>query len=625
MTIIKNQMLALILLLPMLSTSHAGPFKTLDFLQSISGSKIAAGQHNDQKNFHGQATGPGYWTQRVFDITGKYPALWGGDFLFHGNSALRWDMVGEAKRQWNNGAMISIMWHVCPPTQGDSCGWEGGIKSSLNGSQWQDLLSDGGYLNTRWKQRMDSDVVPYLQDLENNGVEVLWRPLHEQNQHVFWWNTGSREDTKALFRLTRDYLTREKGLSNLIWVWDVQDIGDKRNFWDYNPGNQYFDMAALDIYGNGYYDSSFYDTLLGQASGKPVAFGENFQLPNWQVIANQPQMSFFMTWAYGLLEDYNNPPRPTNSEDFIREVYNYPNVITLDEMPGWNDTTPPNTAPNIAYQKPVTVSSTESGDNVAANAVDANGNSRWSSLYNDNEWIYVDLGSQFDIQRVRLDWEAAFARAYKIQLSNDAITWNTIYDTSTGDGSVDDISNLVGSGRYVRINGVQRGTSWGYSLWEFEVYGTATNEDDPTDPTIDVSITLLGDTGKAQLLSNGSRYIRYKAVIENAGSAADVVLTNTFPEGVNLRTISTPVGSCSDDGTHCQIGLLVEGQAVEIIIEVTVTDTQKRPFLAVVTTVSGVDDSDSNNMDSKQFGGALSILILGLMMLSLRRLGEVRG
>jgi hypothetical protein len=89
-------------------------------------------------------------------------------------------------------------------------------------------------------------------------------------------------------------------------------------------------------------------------------------------------------------------------------------------------------------------------------------------MYTDPQWISVDLGSVRTITRVRLNWEAAYAKAYQIQTSPDANTWTTVYSTTTGDGGIDDI-NLSGSGRYVRVNGTQRAlTQYGYSLWELE-------------------------------------------------------------------------------------------------------------------------------------------------------------
>ncbi|MFD1502605.1 discoidin domain-containing protein, partial [Streptosporangium lutulentum] len=66
---------------------------------------------------------------------------------------------------------------------------------------------------------------------------------------------------------------------------------------------------------------------------------------------------------------------------------------------------------------------------------------------------------------------AAYGRAYQIQTSPDGTTWSTVYSTTAGDGGVDDVT-LTGTGRYVRVNGTQRATAYGYSLWEFEVYGS---------------------------------------------------------------------------------------------------------------------------------------------------------
>ena len=118
------------------------------------------------------------------------------------------------------------------------------------------------------------------------------------------------------------------------------------------------------------------------------------------------------------------------------------------------------------------VASTSYSGLPASNATDGNINSRWSSQFSDNEWIYVDLGSVSTISRVVLRWEAAYGRGYRLQVSDDASMWSDVYSTTTGDGGVDDITlSVPASGRYVRMLGSQRATMYGYSLWEFEVYG----------------------------------------------------------------------------------------------------------------------------------------------------------
>jgi hypothetical protein len=126
---------------------------------------------------------------------------------------------------------------------------------------------------------------------------------------------------------------------------------------------------------------------------------------------------------------------------------------------------------NLAVGQPVKVSSAEASQYEGANAVDGNAATRWSSQFADPQWIYVDLGAVYSISQVVLNWETAFGQAYQIQVSNDALTWNTVFTETAGDGGIDDITFPTIDARYVRMYGAQRETRWGYSLWEFDVYG----------------------------------------------------------------------------------------------------------------------------------------------------------
>jgi beta-glucanase (GH16 family) len=124
---------------------------------------------------------------------------------------------------------------------------------------------------------------------------------------------------------------------------------------------------------------------------------------------------------------------------------------------------------NLALNKPIFASTTQSGLPVT-NANDGSTASRWGSEWADPQWIYVDLQNSYTINRVVLRWEAASGKNYQIQTSADALNWNSIYTTTTGDGGADDLA-LSGSARYVRMYGTTRNTGYGYSLFEFEVYG----------------------------------------------------------------------------------------------------------------------------------------------------------
>ncbi|MCW2877512.1 MAG: coagulation factor 5/8 type protein [Sphaerisporangium sp.] len=136
-------------------------------------------------------------------------------------------------------------------------------------------------------------------------------------------------------------------------------------------------------------------------------------------------------------------------------------------------TAPAHAATTLLSQgKPVTASSVENAGTPASAAVDGNAGTRWSSLASDPQWLQVDLGAAAPISQVILNWEAAYAKAFQIQVSNDASTWTSVYSTTTGTGGTQTL-NVTGTGRYVRVYGTVRGTVYGYSLWEFQVYGTA--------------------------------------------------------------------------------------------------------------------------------------------------------
>ena len=126
---------------------------------------------------------------------------------------------------------------------------------------------------------------------------------------------------------------------------------------------------------------------------------------------------------------------------------------------------------NLALNRPATASSSENAGTTANLAVDGNTGTRWSSAFSDPQWIQVDLGASHAVSRVVLTWEAAYARAFQLQTSTDGTTWTSIYSTTTGAGGVQDLA-VNGTGRYVRMNGTTRATPYGYSLFEFQVYGT---------------------------------------------------------------------------------------------------------------------------------------------------------
>ncbi|CAM5650515.1 hypothetical protein SGRIM128S_02571 [Streptomyces griseomycini] len=132
----------------------------LNYLRAISGNQIVSGQHNKEP-----ASAPGQYTQQVKDVTGQYPGLWGGDLMFHATDvANRQRVVDQAKTEWTNGSLVTLTWHVCPPTGGSTCAFEGGVKSNISSAQFSQIITEGSALNNAWKRRLD-EAVPYLQQL----------------------------------------------------------------------------------------------------------------------------------------------------------------------------------------------------------------------------------------------------------------------------------------------------------------------------------------------------------------------------------------------------------------------------------------------------------------------------
>ncbi|MFC9158796.1 discoidin domain-containing protein [Streptomyces bauhiniae] len=127
-----------------------------------------------------------------------------------------------------------------------------------------------------------------------------------------------------------------------------------------------------------------------------------------------------------------------------------------------------NTA-NAAQGRPATASSTENAGTPASAAFDGDTGTRWSSAFADPQWLRVDLGSVQDLCGIDLNWEAAYGKDFQLQSSTDGTNWTTLKTVTGATGGTSSYA-VSGSGRYVRINGTARGTTYGYSLWEMAVH-----------------------------------------------------------------------------------------------------------------------------------------------------------
>ena len=212
----------------------------------------------------------------------------------------------------------------------------------------------------------------------------------------------------------------------------------------------------------------------------------------------------------------------------------------------------------ISQGRPATASSLETSSFPASAAVDGSSTTRWASQEGiDPQWITVDLGEGATVSRVLLNWEAAYASTYTVQISADGTNWTTLKDETAGDGGTDDITGLSGTGRYLRVYGTARGTSYGYSLWELQVYGTpgTTGGGSSGSTTTVTSISALqsaidsSDPGDTIVLKNGT-YSVSSAVSLGSGASG----TSTEPVTVKAETVGgvtlTGSSSFSFSGVH---------------------------------------------------------------------------
>ncbi|PUB32445.1 sugar phosphate isomerase/epimerase [Promicromonospora sp. AC04] len=158
------------------------------------------------------------------------------------------------------------------------------------------------------------------------------------------------------------------------------------------------------------------------------------------------------------------------------ESYQYLRCYLSDD--GGNDECTDEDGESLALGRPVTTSSIDDPSRTGDMAVDGNAGTRWGSQWSEPEWIAVDLGASYDLSRIVIDWETAYASGYEIQTSPDGETWTTVHTVTDGDGLFDNI-DLSGTGQHVRLYATERATQWGFSLYELEVYGTPGGQPTP--------------------------------------------------------------------------------------------------------------------------------------------------
>jgi mannan endo-1,4-beta-mannosidase len=291
-------------------------------IDQISGHFTLTGQHNFPNHVS-------RWSDRIYDLTGKFPAIFGQDFGFSRGEDKdsvegRPSMVEEAKRQYRNGAVIALTWHAVRPTDDEPVTFHDSVQGHLTDFEWNELLTPGTDLYNRWVEQVDV-IAGYLRQLQDAGVPVLFRPYHEMNGNWFWWGGRPGEHgSAALYRQLYNRFVNVHHLNNLVWVWNVNSPSENAGpIASYFPGSEYADVVTMDIYGE--FKQSYYDDMLSLAGDKPIALAEVGAMPTLDVLAKQPRWAYFMMWS-GLAES-------SNSSEQLQTMFHAPNLLNRGDAP----------------------------------------------------------------------------------------------------------------------------------------------------------------------------------------------------------------------------------------------------------------------------------------------------
>lgn len=277
----------------------------------------------------------------IYTITGKYPAILGIDLIDYSPSRVahgtRGVTANDAIKWWNDGGLVTCCWHWNAPLglvdlNETNKHWYDGFRpesttfdfaTALNNpksEEYKALISD-----------IDTIAVP-LKKMQDAGLAVLWRPLHEASGAWFWWGAHESGPYIKLYRLLYDRLTNYHQINNLIWVWNGQDPS-------WYPGDDVVDIISDDVYPGKHEYKTSEDRLsiVRSSTERPklVAMSENGTLPDIDAIAEEKiPWSWFCTWNGEFTVDKTNKySGKYTAQDVLERYYENSYVITRDQLP----------------------------------------------------------------------------------------------------------------------------------------------------------------------------------------------------------------------------------------------------------------------------------------------------
>ena len=313
--------------------------KLFRYLCDCYGKYTLAGQHCEYGTI-------GMECHTIHQITGKYPAIIGFDLMGysparreHGGSA--GNAVEQAIKFHEQGGIVTFCWHWNAPNQylkddtdnGNPRWWGGFYTRNTNFDI--DAVMNGR--DPEGKVLLDRDIkaiAEQLLRLQEAGVPVLWRPLHESSGGWFWWGAKGAEPFKQLWIYLYNELTYTYGCNNLIWIWNAR-------YTDWYPGDAYVDVIGEDVYADPHdynaQSSLFYEVMTVPETPKLLALTEVGVVPDIdQIVATNARWLWFNTWGGDYVYKKAKYSEQYTEAELIRKVYDSEYVITLDELPSFD-------------------------------------------------------------------------------------------------------------------------------------------------------------------------------------------------------------------------------------------------------------------------------------------------
>jgi mannan endo-1,4-beta-mannosidase len=296
-----------------------------NLLKSLYGKVIISGQYGGSTELN-----------TIENISGKTPAMRGFDLIDYSPSRVERgasSAESENAMAWNDQrGIVTFCWHWnAPKDLVDEPGkeWWRGFYTDATTFDLSIAMNDASSQEYSLLIRDIDAIAVQLQKLEDAGIPVLWRPLHEAEGTWFWWGAKGPDACKWLWKLLFDRLVNYHHLNNLIWVWTSTSNPSALEWY---PGDEFVDMIGADIYlPDGNYGSSFttFDNMAALYGGrKIIAMSENGPIPDPErLFLEGAGWSWFCTWSGEFITD-----GVKNSTDHINQVYNHDYTITLDEI-----------------------------------------------------------------------------------------------------------------------------------------------------------------------------------------------------------------------------------------------------------------------------------------------------